>query len=131
MNSTLETVHQFYDALSREDVAGVLALIDPQVEWTEAERFPYFGGTWRTPEAIVKGLFEPLGRDWIRFEVKPKQFVTEGSDTVSFGTYVGTHKRTRRSMTAAFAHHWTVRNGKITRFVQHTDTAKVLEAVGN
>jgi ketosteroid isomerase-like protein len=32
-------------------------------------------------------------------------------------------------MTAAFAHHWTVQNGKITRFVQHTDTAKVLEAI--
>jgi uncharacterized protein len=129
MNSTLETVHQFYDALSREDVAAVLALLDPQVEWTEAERFPYFGGTWRSSEAIVKGLFEPLGRDWSRFEVKPQEFVTEGSETVSFGTYIGTHKRTGRSMTAAFAHRWTVRNGKIARFVQHTDTAKILEAV--
>jgi ketosteroid isomerase-like protein len=32
-------------------------------------------------------------------------------------------------MTAPFAHHWTVRAGKIVRFVQYTDTAKVLEAV--
>jgi hypothetical protein len=30
---------------------------------------------------------------------------------------------------AAFAHHWTVRAEKIVRFVQHTDTAKILEAI--
>jgi ketosteroid isomerase-like protein len=32
-------------------------------------------------------------------------------------------------MTAPFPHHWTVYNSKITRFVQYTDTAKVLEVV--
>jgi len=130
MNGTLETVRRFYDALSRGDVPAALALLDPHVEWTEAERFPYYNGTWRSPNAVVKGLFEPLAGDWSRFEVKPKDFVTEGNQTVSFGTYVGTHKYTGRSMNAAFAHHWTVHNGKITRFVQHTDTAKVLEVVG-
>jgi len=96
MNSTLEIVRRFYDALSRGDVPAALARFDPHVEWTEAERFPYYGGTWRNPYAIVKGLFEPLGRDWSRFEVKPKDFVTEGDQTVGFGTYVGTHKRTGR-----------------------------------
>jgi len=129
MNTTLEPVRQFYDALHRGDVPAALALLDPHVEWTEAERFPYYGGTWRSPNAVVKGLFEPLANDWSRFDVRPRDFVTQGDETVSFGTYVGTHKRTGRSMTAAFAHHWTVQNGKITRFVQHTDTAKVLEAI--
>jgi ketosteroid isomerase-like protein len=99
MNSTLEIVRQFYYALSRGDLPAVLALLDPHVEWTEAERFPYYGGTWRSRDAIVKGLFEPLGSDWSRFEVKPKNFVTEDGETVSFGTYVGTHKHTGRSIT--------------------------------
>jgi ketosteroid isomerase-like protein len=129
MTSSLQTVRHFYDALGRGDVPAVLGLLDPHIEWTEAERFPYYAGTWHGPDAIVKGLFEPLGRDWSRFEVNPGSFVTEGSETVCFGNYVGTHRRTGRSVTAAFAHHWTVRDGKITRFVQHTDTAKVLEAV--
>ena len=40
---------RFYDALDRGDVPTVLSLLDPQVEWTEAERFPYYGGTWAGP----------------------------------------------------------------------------------
>jgi ketosteroid isomerase-like protein len=64
MTSSLDTVRSFYASLARGDVPAVLALLDPGIEWTEAERFPYYGGTWRGPDAIVKGLFEPLGRDW-------------------------------------------------------------------
>jgi ketosteroid isomerase-like protein len=128
MTSSLDTVRSFYASLARGDVPAVLALLDPDIEWTEAERFPYYGGTWHGPDAIVKGLFEPLGRDWSSFAVNAEQFVTEGEQVVGFGRYVGTNKGTGRSVTAAFAHHWSVHAGKIVRFVQHTDTAKVLEA---
>jgi hypothetical protein len=129
MTGSLDTIRDFYASLSRGDVRAVLALLDPAIEWTEAERFPYYGGTWRGPDAIVKGLFEPLGRDWSSFAVNAEQFVTEGEQVVGFGRYVGTHRGTGRSVSAAFAHQWSVRAGKIVRFVQHTDTAKVLEAL--
>jgi ketosteroid isomerase-like protein len=129
MPTALDTVRHFYGSLARGDLPAILSLFDPKIEWTEAERFPYYGGTWKCPEAIVEGLFEPLGRDWASFAVNAEQFIAEGDQVVSLGNYVGTHKATGRSMTAAFAHHWTVRHGKLVRFVQHTDTAKVLEAV--
>jgi len=131
MTNALDTVRRFYASLADGDVPAVLALLDSGIEWTEAERFPYYGGTWRGPDAIVKGLFEPLGRDWSSFAVNAEQFVTEGDQVVSLGKYVGTNRETGRSVTAAFAHHWTVRADKIVRFVQHTDTAKILEAIGN
>ena len=131
MTGTLETVRGFYAALARGDVPATLALLDRAVEWTEAERFPYYGGTWRGPDAIVKGLFEPLGRDWTSFKVEAESFVCEGEAVVSFGRYVGTHGKTNRSVTAPFAHRWAVRQGRIVRFVQYTDTAKVLEATVN
>ena len=128
MTTALDTVRQFYASLARGDVPAVLGLLDPTIEWTEAERFPYYGGTWRGPDAIVKGLFEPLGRDWASFKVEAESFLCEGEEVVSFGRYVGTHGKTKRSMTAPFAHRWAVRGGRIVRFVQYTDTAKVLEA---
>lgn len=93
------------------------------------DRFPYYGGTWRSLDEIIKGLFGPLRRDWSSFAVNAEHFVTQGDEVVSLGRYVGTYKATGRSMTAPFAHHWTARGGKVTRFVQYTDTAKVLEAV--
>lgn len=129
MSNALEVVRTFYEALGRGDVPAVLQLFDPHIEWTEAERFPYYGGTWRAPEEVVKGLFEPLARDWTTFLVQPAHYVADGDQAVSFGVYRGTHGRSGRSMTAPFAHHWTVRDGRITRFVQYTDTAKVLDAI--
>jgi uncharacterized protein len=52
-----DTVRRFYDALRRGDIPAVLSLLDAEVEWTEAERFPYYRGNWHGPQAIVKGLF--------------------------------------------------------------------------
>ena len=103
--------------------------MSPEIEWAEAERFPYYGGVWRTPRAVVDGLLVPLGRDWIAFSATPTDYVAEGERVVAFGGYSGTYKATGRSFTAPFAHLWTVRGGKINGFVQYTDTAKVLEAV--
>jgi ketosteroid isomerase-like protein len=129
MTTPVDTVRSFYDALGRGDVSAVLSLLDAQVEWTEAERFPYYGGTWHGPQAVLDNLLVPLSGDWDGFTAQAHEFVAEGDRVVSLGIYTGTFKRTGRSFSAAFAHVWTVRGDKLARFVMHTDTAKVLEAV--
>jgi len=53
MTLPADTVRRFYDALDRGDVPAVLSLLDAHVEWTEAERFPYYSGTWHGPQAIL------------------------------------------------------------------------------
>ena len=125
-----QIVQRFYDALAAGDVAGMATLFASEIEWTEAERFPYYGGTWRTLQAVVDNLFAPIGRDWEGFTAAPARFVTEHHSVVSFGTYRGTSRASGRQLDAPFAHLWTVRDGRITGFVQYTDTAKVLEAAG-
>ena len=130
MTTTLGIVQRFYNVLALGQVDVLASLFASNIEWTEAERFPYFGGTWRTFDAVVGGLLAPLGRDWDGFSAQPEHFVSENDRVVAFGTYRGTAKATGRTLSAPFAHLWTVRDGKITGFVQHTDTAKVLEAIG-
>jgi ketosteroid isomerase-like protein len=129
MTNPVDIVRRFYDALGRSDVPALLSLLDAQVEWTEAERFPYYGGTWHGPQAVLDNLLVPLSGDWDGFSAKAHEFVAEGDRVVSFGTYFGTFKKTGRSFSAAFAHVWTVRGDKLVRFDMHTDTAKVLEAM--
>ncbi len=129
MTTPVDTVRRFYDALGRGDVPAVLSVLDAQVEWTEAERFPYYGGTWHGPQAVLDNLFVPLARDWDGFSATAADFVAQGDRVVALGQYTGTYKRTGRSFTAAFAHIWTVHDEKIVGFAMHTDTAKVLEAV--
>ncbi len=129
MTAPVEVVKRFYAALGEGDIATIIGLLAPSLEWTEAERFPYYGGTWHTPQAVVEGLFAPLEREWDAFMARPESYVTEGERVVSLGRYAGTYRKTGRSMVAPFAHVWTVRGGIIVGFVQYTDTAKVLEAL--
>ena len=129
MTNPTDSIRRFYEALGRGDVATVVSLLDSQVQWTEAESFPYYGGTWEGPEAVLNNLLIPLARDWEGFAASADEFIASGDRVVSLGTYTGTFKKTGRAVKAAFAHVWTVRSGKLTRFDMYTDTAKVLEAV--
>jgi len=129
MNVQIETVRRFYDALRRRDVAAVLSELDPGIEWTEAEGFPYYSGTWRGREAVRDNLLVPLTRDWAGFSASPNEFIGEHDRVVVLGTYSGIFKKNGRRFSAPFAHVWTVRGDKLARFDMHTDTAKVLEAM--
>ena len=130
MADAVAIVQELYRAIGAGDVERVVALLASELEWTEAERFPYYGGVWRRPQEVVDNLFVPLARDWEGFSVVPEEFVASGDQVVSLGHYQGTFRATRRRMSAPFAHRWVVRGGKIVRFNQYTDTAKVLEAIG-
>jgi uncharacterized protein len=129
MNDPADIVRGFYDALGRGDVPGVLARLHDQLEWTEAERFPYYSGTWRSPQEVLDKLLIPLARDWDRFSARAHDFIVQGDRVVTLGEYSGTFKATGKSMTAAFAHVWTIRDGRLARFDMYTDTAKVREAL--
>jgi uncharacterized protein len=129
MSTPAAIVRSFYDALGRGDVAAVVSLLDAEVEWTEAERFPYYSGTWRGPQAIVDNLLVPLATDWAGFSANVDELIAEGNRVVALGTYSGKFKKSGRSFSAPFAHVWSVRSGKLARFDMHTDTAKVLEAI--
>jgi ketosteroid isomerase-like protein len=83
MNTPIETVRGFYDALGRGDVSGVLALPHNELEWTEAERFPYYSGTWRSPQEILDKVFVALARDWDGFSAKAHDFIAAGDRVVS------------------------------------------------
>ena len=129
MTTPVDVVRRFYDALERGDVPTLLSSLDAEIKWTEAERFPYYSGTWTGPLAVLDNLLKPLANDWDAFSAHPHEFIADGDRVVSLGTYSGKFKRTGRSLSAAFAHVWTVRGDKLTSFDMHTDTAKVLEAV--
>lgn len=121
-------IQGFYDALAQGDVAAVLERLAADVQWTEAERFPYYSGTWVGPQAVLDNLLKPLAADWVDFSARPNEFIVDGERMVALGAYAGMHRRTGRSMTSPFAHVWSVRGGKIASFSMYTNTAKVLEA---
>ena len=128
MRDNLETVRGAYAAFARGDVPAVIEVLAHDIEWTEAEGFPY-GGTYTGPDAVLHNVFMKLGTEWKGFTAVPHEFVTEGDTVVALGQYSGTNNGTGKSFTAPFAHVWSFRDGTIVRFRQFTDTAVVRQAL--
>lgn len=126
--SNLKSVQSVYDAFARGDIPAVLAFLSPDVEWTEAEGFPY-GGTYVGPQAVLEGVFIRLGTEWEGFAAVPDEFIDSGDVVVALGKYSGTYKATGKSFQANFAHVWKIREGKAVRFVQYADTLLVQRAL--
>jgi len=130
MIGPLAVVQEFYRAMAAGQIERVIALLSPVLQWEEAERFPYYGGVWKNPQAVVDNLFIPLARDWEGFSAAPHDFICSDENVVSFGLYTGKFRATGQRISAPFAHRWLVSGERILQFKQYTDTAKVLEAAG-
>jgi uncharacterized protein len=126
----VETVRGVYEAFDKGDMPQVLGQMEQSIEWNEAENFiyadrnPYVG-----PQAILEGVFMRLGTEWDGFKVTPEEWLDAGHRVVVLGTYSGTHRATGKKVRAQFAHVWGVREGRVVRFQQYTDTKQFAEAV--
>ena len=127
-NQNVDGVRGVYEAFAKGDVPGVLGFLSPDIEWTEAEGFPY-GGTYKGPNAVLEGVFMRLGTEWDGYSAIPDEFIDAGDIVVVLGKYSGKYKATGKSFLADFAHVWMVREGKAVKFVQYTDTLKVHQAL--
>lgn len=126
----VNTVRGMYEAFGTGDIPTVLAALDPQVEWREAENFiyadrnPYIG-----PQAVLEGVFLRLATEWDGFQVSPEGILDAGDTVIGHGYYSGAFKGNGEKVRAQFAHFFTFRDGKVVKFQQYTDTAQWARAV--
>lgn len=120
-----------YDAFGRGEIPAVLGAMSPDIQWHEAESNPYMpsGEAWVGPDAILSNLFMKLGGEWDGFSVHPKVFHDAGESVIVEVRYSGTYRTTGKTMDAQACHVWNVRDGKVTRFQQYADTAKLQDVM--
>ncbi|WP_434642944.1 nuclear transport factor 2 family protein [Achromobacter piechaudii] len=128
MNSNLELIRRTYEGSSEENGRNLMAVLHPQVEWTEAEGFPY-AGTYVGVDALMAGVFSRLAQEWIDYHAQVHTYLADGNRVAAFGLYSGTYKATGKSMQAAFAHLYEIQEGKIVRMTQYVDTVMVAKAL--
>ena len=128
MPTNLEIIRATYEGRSEDNGRHLQAALAPDAVWVEAEGFPY-AGTYIGSEAIVANVFARLASEWIDYRATVASYVVEGEQVVAFGTYSGTYRATGRAMRAAFAHHYTLRDGHIARMVQYVDSYLVRQAM--
>jgi ketosteroid isomerase-like protein len=128
----VDIMRAFYDAIGRGDIEGLLSTFDPQIEWQEAEGSPFQpdGIAWIGGTAIIENGFAQIGSDWDGFIVSPMAFHDAGDVVVVEVRYTGTHKATGLGLNAQACHVCNLRDGKVTRFQEYTDTAQLQDVMG-
>lgn len=131
MSKNVNLVRNMYASFEKGDVASVLAAMDPQIEWNEAENFPYADGNpYIGPDAVVQGVFARLGGEWDYWNLVIEEILDAGESVVALGRYQARNKETGSEIDAQFAHVWRFKDGRATAFQQYADTAQVQKAVG-
>lgn len=128
----VKLLKDLYSAFGRGDIPSVLGAMSPTIKWHQAEGNPYrpSGEPWIGPDAVLNELFMRLGGEWNGFTVVPRSFHNAGDTVVVEGRYTGTFKATGKSMDTQVCHVWDVKDGKVIRFQQYVDTAKLHDVMG-
>ncbi len=132
-SANLSTIKGVYNAFATGDFPGFLNAMDPNIEWNEAESFPYADGNpYIGPDAVVQGVMSRIGADWEYWTISDQVYhVTMEAMVIVTARYNAKHKISGKVIRAQVTHMWTLKEGKITKFQQYADTLQVTQAMVN
>jgi hypothetical protein len=129
-NRSLQTVKDAYAAFGRGDIKGLLALVDDNVDWhgvKGAEGVAPHAGA-RHGLAEVEQFFTQLGGSMQFTKFEPREFIADGDNVAAIGDYEATVLKTGKPVSSDWVMVFTVRNGKVVRFREWTDSAALVKA---
>ena len=116
-------VKRAYAAFKSGDMATLMATYADDVTWEVYGPSTIPTAGTRRGLAEVKEFFATVNSTMTSQSFELREFVAEGDQVVVLGDYAWTVKATGRPFKSNFAHVATVRDGKIVRFREYTDTA--------
>jgi ketosteroid isomerase-like protein len=126
----VQLIRGLYEAFARGNTHAVIEAMDRNIVWNEAENFIYAeGNPYQGPQAILNGVFMRLATEWDGFSVTANELLDAGDRVIALGFYSGICKATSKAVRAQMAHDWTIRDDKVIRFQQYTDTRQWADAV--
>jgi len=116
-------VQQAYNYFLSGDIPALLDALSEDVKWIvpEVEGVPG-RGTWHGREQVGQ-FFQTLDDTQESRQLELREFVAQGDKVVVLGHYVWHAKATGKEWESDFVHALSVRDGKMTRFQEYTDTA--------
>jgi uncharacterized protein len=129
--SNVSIMHDLYSDFGSGNIPGVLSGMSADVEWNEAENFPYWDRKpFIGPDAILEGVFARIGSDWEYWNLTDMQLYNMDDDMVlATGRYQAKYKKNGAIINAQFAHVWTFEDSKVIKFQQYTDTKQMANAI--
>jgi ketosteroid isomerase-like protein len=124
----INVAREGYDNFKTGSIAALVKQMTEDVVWQlpEIEGVPLAGV--RTGRAGVAEFFSTLARDQEAIEFDPREFIAQNDKVVSLGHYRRRVRETSREFESDFVHIFTIRDGKISGFREHFDTAAAAAA---
>ena len=128
-NANIAHVQSLYAAFGRGDVATIIAGASPDIDWESVGRqsdFPAFGPRKGAKE--VQEFFKTVAENEDFSDFTPREFYAADDRVFVLGSYTLKVKKTGKPVASEWVHVFTLKDGKVTRFREHTDTAQFAEA---
>lgn len=126
--SSLDVINALYESIAKKDWQRFKSLTDPKLEWIQNKGFPK-GRHSRGAEEVLKNVFDVFSKDWETWSFDIEEYLDAGDNVIVLGAYQGRHKKTGKEFTAAAAHIFDLKDGRVRRFRQYTDTAQIWKAI--
>jgi uncharacterized protein len=123
----VQLVKDGYAAFARGDIQGLVALFAEDIEWVIPGAGLPLAGTYRG-HAGVASFFQKLADDGDILAFEPRHFVAQGDRVLVVGWERARVKATNRTFQSDWVMAFTVRNGKVTKFHEYSDTQAIAEA---
>jgi ketosteroid isomerase-like protein len=128
LTGNAEITQRLYAAWNRRDVEGMLADVDPQIEWR-----PYLANVAGKPahgHDEVRAFLGEFSDNWETFRVEIEELFEAGDHIVTF-VYVRARGRgSGAEVDLKPGHHLVFRNGLLLRITTYLERAEALAAAG-
>ncbi len=123
-----ELVQRIYGSFRDGDIPAMLDSLSEDVQWVTAEIEGVPTGGIRHGREQVGQFFQTLSDTQEVRQFELREFVAQDDKVIALGHYAWHVKSTGREWESDFAHVCSVRDGKVTRFQEYTDTAALGDA---
>lgn len=123
-DANVKLVQSLYDAFKRGEIDTVVNAVTPDADWQvhgNPKDFPTIG-RWKGQKGAQE-FFRILADNLEPTEFTPQEFHAAGDAVFALGRYGWKVRATGKPAGGQWCHVFTVKNGKVARFREFTDTA--------
>jgi len=130
--SNLSVIDSAYKAFAVGNIPAVLAVMNANIVWNEAEGNAYADGNpYIGPDEVLNGVFARIGAEHEYFNLTDiKLHEMSNNQVLATLRYKAKIKNNGAEYNTQAAHLWTLKNGKVINFQQYVDTKQLADAFG-
>ena len=130
MSPNVRSVEALYMAIDADNHPAIHSLVAKDLSWEVLKNYPE-GGDYLGADAVFErdGFFPALYAKFDDWHTRRDEHIDAGDQVVTLGRYIGRVIANGARIDVPFAHVWTVRDGRLARMRQFTDTAEFVAAM--